>query len=109
VWRQHGVVSETHAGHILELYETSSESVDRRRSRAVFTLMSLAASLVGLAALLLIAYNWQALGRSLKLAIVLGVVTGTHAGAYYMRYRRGARLASEIAFFLGCDWSPTSR
>ena len=75
---------------------------ERRGARALFTLTSLAALLVGLAALLLIGYNWEAMPSAVKLAIIFAVLLATHCGAFQLRYRLGNRTASEIAFFLAC-------
>jgi uncharacterized membrane protein len=102
VWREQGIVSEEQSTRILDLYETSREVVERRHSWALLTLMGLAALMVGLAALLLIGYNWKAMPDALKLVLLFGAILGTHCGAFYLRFRRGARLASEAAFLLGC-------
>src|SRR5439155_1864733 len=102
VWRQHGIVSFEQAGKILDLYESTTEVADRQRSRAVFTLMSVAALLVGLAVLLVIGYNWEDLPSPVKLALIFGVLLGTHAAGFWLRYRRQARTLSEVVFFLGC-------
>jgi len=40
--------------------------------------------------------------RFLKLVTIFGVIIGTHAGGFYLRYRRQARLLSEIVIFLAC-------
>jgi uncharacterized membrane protein len=64
--------------------------------------MAAAATLVGLAALLLIGYNWDALSREIKLAMVLGTIAVTHAIAFRLRYKRNAPARSETVFFLAC-------
>jgi uncharacterized membrane protein len=84
------------------LYEGAGELAERGRSRAVSVLMAAAATLVGLAALLLIGYNWDALPRGTKLVIVLGTVALTHAAGFTLRYKRNALARSETVFFLGC-------
>ena len=102
LWHSQGVLSADQATRILELYETRAQLAERKRSRAVFALMGVAAFLVGLAALLLIAYNWEAMPRSLKLVIIFGVIIGTHAGGFHLRYQRQVRVLSEVVFFLAC-------
>src|SRR4051812_19117131 len=102
VWRQSGIVSEQQAQRIADLYEGAGELAERGRSRAVFVLMSAAATLVGLAALLLIGYNWDALSRPSKLVIILGVIALAYATGFFLRYRRNATALSENVFFLGC-------
>jgi uncharacterized membrane protein len=64
--------------------------------------MAAAATLVGLAAMLLVGYNWDQLPRESKLAIVLGTIGLTHAGGFSLRYKRNARALSDKVFFLGC-------
>jgi uncharacterized membrane protein len=102
VWRAADILSEQQGTRILDLYESGAAVVARKRSRAVFTLMGVAALLFGLAALLLIGYNWAAMPRSLKLLIVIGAIIGAHAAAFAIRYRARERTLSETVFFLGC-------
>ncbi len=101
-WRGWGIVSEEQAGRILDLYETPAAIVERQRSRGIFTLMGVAALLVGLAVLLLIGYNWAAMSRGLKLTVIFGAVAASHGGGFYLRYARQVGPLSEVAFFLGC-------
>jgi uncharacterized membrane protein len=58
LWRRDAIVTEQQAQRIADLYEGAEEMAERGRSRSVFILMAAAATLVGLAALLLIGYNW---------------------------------------------------
>jgi uncharacterized membrane protein len=102
LWRRDAIVTDQQAQRIADLYEGAGELAERGRSRAVFILMAAAATLVGLAALLLIGYNWDQLSRLTKLAIVLGVIGLTHAAGFSLRYRRNATALSENVFFLGC-------
>jgi uncharacterized membrane protein len=55
VWRRDAIVSDQQAQRITELYEGAGELAERGRSRAVFVLMAAAATLVGLAALVVFA------------------------------------------------------
>ena len=57
---------------------------------------------VGLAALLLIGYNWEAMPKPAKLAVIFGVIAVTHGAGFWLRYDRKARGLSEVVFFLGC-------
>jgi hypothetical protein len=101
-WRQRELVSAEQAAGILDLYETPHDLADRRRSHAVFVLMSAAALMCGLAVLLLVGYNWEELPRTAKLVMIFGVILGTHAGAFYLRYQQKSPAFSEAVFFLGC-------
>src|SRR5919206_2793164 len=94
LWRRNAIVTQEQADRIAELYEGAGEMAERRRSKSVFILMAAAASLVGLAALLLIGYNWDQLSRWTKLAMVLGTIGLTHAAGFTLRYKRNARALS---------------
>lgn len=101
-WRAQSLLSDEQAGGILALYESADEAARRQQSRALFTLMGVASFLVGLAALLLVGYNWEAMPRALKLALLFGAIGGAHAAGLYLRFGREARRASEVVLFLGC-------
>jgi len=64
--------------------------------------MAIAGLLVGVAVFLLVGYNWEAMPSSLKLVVIFGVIVGTYAAGFYLRYTRKALTASELVFFLGC-------
>jgi len=102
IWKSRGIVSEDHAARIWGLYVNAQQSAQRRHALARFTLLSLATLMMGLAVLLMIAYNWEAIGRPVKLAIIFGAILGAYAAAFWLRYLRQARLISELLFFLGC-------
>lgn len=101
-WQVRGILAEDQAARILALYGTSEELAERRGARAIFTLSSLAALLVGLAVLLLIGYNWEEMPAAVKLAIVYSALVGMHGLGFILRYRMGRRTASEVVFFLAC-------
>lgn len=102
VWRNAGIVSKDQAGLILGLYESPAETTRRKHSLAVFALMAVAALLVGLAVLLLVGYNWEAMPKAVKLVLIFGTILGTYGLGFWLRYVRGERRGSEIAFFLAC-------
>lgn len=101
-WKSKGLLSEDQVARVLDLYESPGDLLERHRSKAIFTLMGIAALLVGLGALLLVGYNWEKMPQILKLAIILGAIIGTHATAFYLRFVRHSLLLSEVVFFLGC-------
>ncbi|HWN19607.1 MAG TPA: DUF2157 domain-containing protein [Gemmatimonadales bacterium] len=102
LWRRDAIVTDQQAQRITDLYQGAGEHAAQGRSRAVFILMAAAATLVGLAFLLLIGYNWSDLSRDTKLVMVLGTIALTHAIGFRLRYRRNAAGLSETVFFLGC-------
>jgi uncharacterized membrane protein len=101
-WRNEGVVAEDQSERILSIYESAEETSRQKHSLATFALMSVAAFLMGLAALLLIGYNWEAMPKPVKLAIIFGVIAGTHGLGFWLRYARRATRLSEVVLFLGC-------
>ncbi|HEX6434216.1 MAG TPA: DUF2157 domain-containing protein [Gemmatimonadales bacterium] len=101
LWRRDAIVTDQQAQRITDLYEGAGELAERGRSRAVLVLMAAAATLVGLAAMLLIGYNWEDLSRGTKLAIILAAIALTHSFGFTLRYKRYSPLA-ETVFFLGC-------
>jgi uncharacterized membrane protein len=102
IWRSGGLLSEQQMAQILDLYETPTDIARRKHSKALLALMSVASLLVGMAALLLIGYNWEAMPAAVKLAIIFGTIIGTYAAAFWFRYRVQASGLSQVFFFLGC-------
>jgi uncharacterized membrane protein len=102
VWQEQGIISPVHAARIWELYVTAAQSAERRRNWARFALLTLATLMMGLAVLLVIGYNWQDLGRPLKLSVIFGSILGAHGAGLYLRRLPRTRSASELFFFLGC-------
>lgn len=101
-WQSQQVVSADQAGQILGLYASQTELDDRRRSVALLTLMGVAAFLVGLGALLLVAYNWGAMSDEMKLVITFAILIAAHTAAFVLRFKRHAMILSEVLYFLGC-------
>ncbi|HEY4233876.1 MAG TPA: DUF2157 domain-containing protein [Lacipirellulaceae bacterium] len=99
-WQSQHFVSADQATQVLGLYESPAELAERGRSKLLVTLMGVAAFLIGLALLLLIGYNWQAMPAAIKLLIIFGALAATHALAFELRFRRQMPLGSEVAFLL---------
>ena len=101
-WQSEQVVSAEQAELIRGRYESTEESGERSRSTAVNALWSVAAFLTGLAALLLIGFNWEALDRPVKLIVVLVTVSATHFGAWLLRRSGKHATVANVVSFLGC-------
>lgn len=99
-WQSGGILSADQSGRLLDLYETPHQIARRKHSMAMFALCGLAATMVGLAALLVVGYNWQDMSASLKLLAIFGTIVATFAAAFWLRYRQQHLLTSEIVFFL---------
>ncbi|MFO0880306.1 MAG: GDYXXLXY domain-containing protein [Gemmataceae bacterium] len=101
-WESQGVISETQGEQILGTYESEDTQILRMRSTLVFVLMSMAGFLLGLALLLLISFNWEAMSRVEKLALFLVAVPVVHGLALYLRFRRAWPMLGEIVAFIAC-------
>ena len=64
----------------------------------------------GLAALLLVGYNWDAMPAAAKLTVLFGSLLGAYGGAFWLRFKAKHRHTSEVLCFLGgllygvCIW-----
>ncbi|MDG3007442.1 DUF2157 domain-containing protein [Paludisphaera mucosa] len=103
-WTTQGLLSGDQAKGVLGLYEggTPEGEAARRTDRASSAVMGLGALMIGLAVLTAVAFNWQELSTSVRIALILLTLGGTYAGAWALRYRAGARTASDVVCFLGC-------
>ncbi len=107
-WRGAGLITDEQIDAILrsygkgELVEATPEPGLAVHQVAVYTLLSIAAFFVGLAAFLVIGFNWSVLSAAVKLAIIFIAVLGTHGTGALLRYVAKAPILSEVAFFLGC-------
>src|SRR5215203_5906195 len=79
LWQAEGLLGPDQVRGILALYEDDAEVGERRRSVVSFALLGMGAFLFGLAALLLIGFNWEAMPRPAKLGTALAVIAATHA------------------------------
>ena len=84
-WRAEGLVDEPLAQRILARYPAAAE---RNWGRVIFS--ALGAVLVGLGVILFFAYNWQALPKAAKLALVFGALALAHGGALAVARRPAA-------------------
>ena len=58
--------------------------------------------MIGLAALLIVSYNWKRMPAAIKLTVIFGVLIASYAVGFWLRYGAGRRLTSEIVLFLSC-------
>jgi len=100
LWQERGLLSEQQAAGIRELHQVELLEGQHRRQTVSFALSALSVFLFGLAALLLVSFNWETIPRNLKLGLVLGLVAATHAWGIYWQPR--FPVFSQIILFLGC-------
>lgn len=101
LWQDRGVVSESQANAILDLYETPTQSSSRQQSIAIYVLIGIAAMFVALAASLIVGVSWEILPDSFKCLFLLAIVVAAHGVGFYLRYVWHAKIFSELAFFFG--------
>jgi len=78
-WVQSGLISNPQAAAIRNHYHDSEHSLART------ALSSIGAILFGLGVILFFAWNWDALHRFTKLAIIFTAITAAHAGGLWFR------------------------
>lgn len=87
-WRSDGLVDDALAQRILARYPATSPS-----SWAWIILPALGALLGGLGVILFFAYNWQAMPKAVKLALVFGALAATHGAGLQLARRPDANRA----------------
>ena len=85
-WVAKGLVSQNQAGQIRSLYPEPRALLPW--GTIIFS--GLGAAVAGLGVILLLAYNWHAIPKAAKLAVIFGGLAGLHAAG--------------IWFFLRDDW-----
>ncbi|MDR1960338.1 MAG: GDYXXLXY domain-containing protein [Planctomycetaceae bacterium] len=118
-WEKDGLISSGLRETILRRYENVSEPVKTpqglspktgpgRETAAVRefplyirVILVLAVLLVGLAAFLLISFNWAAMSGAVKLSIVGGVLAASHFGGLWLRKTGWRNWADGVFFFAG--------
>ncbi len=101
-WQSRAILTEVQAEQIRSIYRAPERAAERARRQTVFTLWGMAAFLLGLAVMLLVGFNWEAMPRWSKLGVVLAGVAAVHAVGFYLRFGRGWVTAAEVVFFFGC-------
>jgi len=107
-WQAAGLVAAHQRDAILACYESTDEASLRRRRWASFVMAALAATLVGLGALLIVGHNWEivvagweALPSVLKLVVMLALIAGVQGAALHMRRNTAYARAADLLFLLG--------
>jgi uncharacterized membrane protein len=77
-WVREGIVSSEQAGRIRGLYPASASTAPAGLSWGLIVFFGIGAVVVGLGIILLFAYNWSAIPKAGKLALVFGLVVSAH-------------------------------
>jgi len=97
-WAQARLITAEQAAQIRALYAEP----ESRMPWGLLLFTGLGAVVLGLGVILLLAYNWDAIPRFGKLALIFGSVIGAHAGAARLRQLDGWRpLVGEAVALLG--------
>ncbi len=95
LWVEKGLLPEVTAGALLKEYDARPASFSLGN-----VLMILAAILLGAAILLVVASNWEAIPRLVRVAVILAIIWGVHLGAAAM-LNRGATGAAGGLLVIG--------
>jgi len=100
IWKQNGMISEEQAQKITETYSLTQIEEKGIPSRLIIAVSIMGAILIGAGVILLIASNWQALSKSVKLLIILGTILSVYHLGYDLRYTRGnyPKIGSALIF-----------
>jgi uncharacterized membrane protein len=94
-WVGEGLISGEQAEALKARYESPDDLAGRRSRRIFFVLTGLAVVLASAGLLLVIAHNWDTIGRTTKVAGILTLVAAAFA-ASAMAYARGRRTGGEL-------------
>lgn len=100
-WKSEGTISETQFDVIASQYDSQSDA-DNKKAMAFYTLISAASVLAGVALLILIGYNWEALNYIAKLGIIFGITMSFQGLALVSRFRWQNIALSEVFSLLSC-------
>ncbi|MFZ2655798.1 MAG: DUF2157 domain-containing protein [Victivallales bacterium] len=97
-WLKDGIIDRSQADRISALY--SEEAPSRNWGPLIFSVIG--AIIFGLGIILLFAYNWDAIPKFAKLALIFSALVAAHGGGFYFRLK-GEKYAalSESLFALG--------
>lgn len=101
-WQTAGLIQSDQADRILARYESENDLAQNKRSLLTLTLQAMAALLFGLSVLLVIGFNWEAMPRETKLAIILVAVACTHGVGLFLKVTGRAPRLAESVVLLGC-------
>jgi uncharacterized membrane protein len=101
-WQAEGLLSPEQGVSIRDRYEAPAEDEAHPHAWGVLALRGLAVFMFVLAVFLLISFNWEAIPPVGKVAGILLVIASVQGLGLYLRFGRGALLASELVLFLGC-------
>ena len=96
-WARDGVIDEAQRGRIVARYRVDTRAAERR---GVVVLTSLAVLAGAIAVLLLVGYNWDAMSRTAKVAIIFTAVAAAFT-ASAIAYAREHHTAGELLAFAG--------
>lgn len=102
LWLERGIISSGQAESIMSIYRPRADAGQQAGKRILFVLATMAVFLFATSLFLVIGYNWQAIPREAKVAIILMGIAVAHAAGFALRARWGLPLAGDVAHFLGC-------
>jgi len=94
-WIKDGIIDRSQADRISALYP--EEAPSRNWGTLIFSVIG--AIIFGLGIILLFAYNWDAIPKFAKLAIIFSALVGAHGAGFYFRSKGEKYSALSEAFF----------
>ena len=96
-WIKDGIIDRSQADRISVLYPEDKPS--RNWGALIFSVIGVI--IFGLGIILLFAYNWDAIPKYAKLAIIFSALICAHGAGFYLKLRTGHQAISEAMFALG--------
>ena len=96
-WKSEGVITEEEAASIRGRYP----ALPPERPWGTILFGSIGAVIIGLGIILVVAYNWEAMHRFVKLAIIFGMLLAAHGTGFYLRRKSDHFVFGEAFHVLG--------
>lgn len=90
LWKQEGIISEEQAEKLKGKYHLSEVEEKDAGAKLIVVISIIGALLVGGGVILLIASNWQAIPKPVRLLIIFGTILVVNHFGYYLRYTKGS-------------------
>lgn len=105
-WVTHGLIDSEQSKNILEYYKVTADTLKTGRTyaRLVTILATFGAILLGLGVILFFANNWDELSFYFKFALVIVLLLGANAIAYFLKYRKRYERIGTGVFGLASIW-----
>ncbi len=93
-WLDEGTINHAQAEKMRQILPNIRRSIDQKKQVIAFS--TIGAILIGIGAILFVASNWEKIGNSVKVLLLVGSTIGIHYAGYHFKYenRNYTRLGS---------------